>query len=126
MPRKFPKTREDGTFCVVARFTITQNAANLRDQINDWCKRWIEENNDTSGEPGVVGEGILKEPMDFFNAFTRSPYVIEAEDNQMWLRFDRVLGSYWWRDWLARILVALQRAYPELQPEGRLSFHCNE
>ena len=118
MPRKFPKTREDGTFCVVAKFTTTQNAANLRDQVTEWCKQWIAENNDVSGEPVVVTKDSIKEPRDYFRAFTSLPYVIKAEDNQLWLRFDGVSGSYWWKDWLVRITVSLTNAFPELEREG--------
>ncbi len=118
--------RADGTFCMVVKFETTQNAANLRDQLTEWCNQWVAENKQwhrvwMSGDPPVVSE---EQHLDYFEIFASPPYVAKAENNQLWLRLDGVY-SYWWRDWGARIVISLIRAFPELG-EYKLLFSCDE
>jgi hypothetical protein len=125
MKRKFPPSREDGSFCVIVKFETAQEATTLQSQINEWCTQWVAENNDLSPENVVLGD-IVVQPFNYFYAYAKPPYVIKAEGRQLWLRFDGMPGSYWWRDWLARSMGNLTRTFPELQPENKLSYDCDE
>ncbi|MEP7288033.1 MAG: hypothetical protein ABI947_19950 [Chloroflexota bacterium] len=127
MPSKIPAyVREDGTFCVVVEFETIQDATNLRDQVTQWCNEWIEENK-TVHRVGISDDlsvDDVERLPDYFEIFTSPPYIIKAEDDQLWLRLDGMY-SYWWRDWLARIGVSLTRALPELRLH-KISINCGE
>ncbi len=111
-----PKADKNGIFCWIVKFETSQDAADLSEPVTELCQQWIADNNNTSGEPVILGEEEIDivDPYDYFRAFTKYPYVVKAEGNSLWLRFDGIYGSYWWRDWLVRVLGALRKAFPEL------------
>jgi hypothetical protein len=114
-----PFVQEDGTFWVVVTFTTAQNAEGLHDPVTQWCEEWIT--NNLHWEP-VTPEEVWKAdkgPWNYFEIFTGAPYVVKAEDHDLWLRFDARLYSYWWRDWFVFLVSHLRQAFPELQPQGR-------
>lgn len=116
--------RESETFCVIIKFETLQSAVKLADQVTEWARQWVIENKEWNREDtSVVSELIEKQPMDYFEIFTAIPYIIKAENNQLWLRLDGIY-SYWWRDWGARIVVGLTHALPELG-QYSLSFNCD-
>lgn len=119
MPKKFPKTRIDGTFCVVAKFIIPYEAKELRVQIDNWCKQWVAEHKEWH---------FFDKTLNYFDDFKSPPYVSKTEDNELWLRFDGTSGTYWWRDWFARLLSDLGRTFPELRPTSKTPIveNCEE
>jgi len=113
----WPRAGENGLFCWTVRFATTQNAASLSHEIEQWCEQWISENNDTSNKPIISPENPDEtlDPYNYFLAFVKAPYVVKADNNQLWLRFDGIYeGSYWWRDWSIRIVTFLKVVFPEL------------
>jgi hypothetical protein len=126
MPSYVPSyVRENGTFCVIVKFEVTQNAAKLGDQVTEWSKQWVAENQkwpriEMSDDPLFPEE----RPTDYFEVFTGLPFVLKAENNQLWLRLDG-LYSYWWRDWAARFVVDLIHVFPEMG-KYKLSFTCDQ
>jgi hypothetical protein len=127
MPSKFLPSyvRADGTFCVVAKFKTSEDASSLREPVTEYCEQWVVENRHwkrTDSEINIEKNG----PWDYFAIFFGAPYVIKAEDHQLWLRLDARLYSYWWRDWFASMMGNLVRAFPVLQPEEKLFFDCDE
>lgn len=127
MSKKFPPTRKDGSFCIVIKFETIQNSANLRKQINEWCRKWVEENNAETRKHTIVDEeGNEVQPFDYYHAFKAPPYVIKSEGKQLWLRFDGVANSIWWRDWMARMMVGLTTAIGELHGQYNVSYNCDE
>jgi hypothetical protein len=128
MKRKFPPTREDGSFCVIAKFETHQDAEDLRDEITKWCKAWVTEQNVESYKHARIDEdGKEWQPFDYFYAYSSPPSVYRAEGTQLWLRFEGMPNSYWWRDWLARMGVSLTQAFPVLLAKERaISYDCNE
>jgi hypothetical protein len=126
-PKFIPSfVREDGTFCVIIKFTITQDAANLREQITEWCKQWIAEHQHWQRPVSESEIGADKGPWNYFEIFSGPPYVIKAVEHQLWLRFDGKVYSYWWKDWFAPMMGGLQRAIPELQMKDRFSYNCDD
>jgi len=119
-----PKSGGSGVFCMVVKFETTENAATIQDQVIEWCIRWIIENNVTTDKPVILDEDVL-DPYDYFHAFTRFPYVIKAQDNNLWLRFDVIPGSYWWKDWIVRVTVELRKNFNELN-KFKASNKCDE
>jgi len=118
--------RDNGTFCVFIKFETRHNAVKLEKPIADWSKEWVAQNKHwhrvwMTGDPPIVSE---EQDLEYFEIFTNPPYVIKADDTQLWLRLDGVY-SYWWRDWGARIVVDLIRAFPALG-KYELSFNCDE
>jgi hypothetical protein len=116
--------QQDGSFCVVVKFTTTQATADLQNKIANWCNQWIKEHKHWQRPTKESPSNADDDPWDYLEIFTGPPYVIKAEDSELWLRFDGRVYSYWWRDWFAPMMGHLVREFPELQPEDRLSFSC--
>ncbi|MEO8607154.1 MAG: hypothetical protein ABI690_04700 [Chloroflexota bacterium] len=117
--------RADGTFCVIAKFKTAEEAAALHDPVTDWCKQWVANHQHwqrTAEEINIDKNG----PWDYFAIFHGPPYVIKAEDRELWVRLDARVYSYWWRDWFAPMMVGLKSAFPTLKADGKLSFDCDE
>jgi hypothetical protein len=128
-PKFIPSyVREDGTFCVVTKFKITSDAANLRHPVTEWCNQWVAANEkmkplmfDNTGE-----EDESQYWHYYFAIFKSPPYVIKAEADQLWLRLDGTY-SYWWRDWFVQLMGDLTSAFPELKQENsEVSNNCDE
>lgn len=125
MSQQVLKQRENGSFCVITKFTTSEDTDDLKDKVVDWCNRWIAEHKDWQRPTDESGVDINKDSWDYSEIFIGPPYVIKAEDNQLWLRLDVRIHSYWWRDWFASMMGGLVRAFPELHVSDRIFFSCD-
>lgn len=125
MPPKFIPgyVKPDGTLYVVTKFKTAQDAANLRDPVTAFCVQWVEERKDWQlGKDMRIDQG----PGDYLGIFIGPPNVVKVEGNELWLRFDARVYSYWWRDWFVMMLSGLRGAFPELEREPGISTNCDE
>jgi hypothetical protein len=120
--------REDGTFCIVTKYKQVANAENLRQPVNEWCDQWVAKHEKM--KPLLLDSTREDDETEYWHyyyaIFKTPPYVVKAENDQLWVRFD---GTYsmWWRDWFVSIMNGLTSTFPALKAENSdIVYDCAE
>jgi len=114
MEQRFPRTRADGSFCIIAKFEITHETASISERVASWLSKWVEAHQVWTRKWEGAGESE-KEQLYYFDDFSAPPYIFKLRDNQIYIRIDCKPGAKWWKDWSARIFIDLSREFPELK-----------
>jgi hypothetical protein len=100
---RFPRTREDGSITVAARFSVAE-IATLR-CVQDFVAGWLR---------GLTATGHV----DLLEEMTVLPHVLATEPASIDVVFDGRSGSRRWKDWLVLLTRDLTTSLPELKFVG--------
>jgi hypothetical protein len=104
MSRRFPKTRDDGTFEVLLRFKGTPSGS--CDGIQTWLAAWVAANSEWL---------FLGKTHRFSDFFSSPPQVEVAASGALCIRLFGVSPDRtFWRDWYVRLVGATLQQFPEL------------
>lgn len=114
MKINFPRRHQDGSFCVIASFTVnTRDPGKLLSEIRAWFIEWTENNQiwvwkyDSGREDTFV----------FNDEFKSIPTAVSCDSGELRIRLEGSPTSQrFWRDWLAlRIVPELLGSFPEIK-----------
>jgi hypothetical protein len=112
---KFPKRRDDGSFVVVARFTVSDRTvlALVRDYVKAWVRAhgtWIRLWRSNS---------IEEERLQFDSEFQGEPRVEAAPDgSSFFLLLEGRPSATRWKDWVVLMANDISNVFPEVKFEG--------
>jgi hypothetical protein len=112
---RFPRRREDGSFVLDARFSISNGA--ILPLVRDYLQTWMKVN---STWVRIWRSNLIREErLDFYSDFLSEPR-IEADPEGR--SFSVVLEgrplAEWWKDWAVRFVGDISRMFPEAKFEG--------
>lgn len=110
---KFPRQKDDGSFSVVAVFSLKSSSSDLLGRIRDWFTEWVEANRVWVW---TYDDGELYR-YPFFDEFDSVPTPMYCHENELTVRLDgKSAKSKFWKDWLAlKIVPDLTREFSEIQ-----------
>ena len=104
MSRRFPKTRNDGSFAVRVRFSAAPEKGVAT--VQSWLSEWVREN----GEWVFMGE-----VRHFGEYFREAPEASLGAAGELCIVFRGLSADRrFWKDWYVRIGRATQEAFPEV------------
>lgn len=111
MTSVFPRSREDGSFSIVACFAVgdPNNEEALSADVAAWLEDWITRFATSSCTVETSGS-VSTEQSHFLDHFVSFPVVIQGKEGELWIRFDGFLDSPEWKVWFVRIVTALTRS----------------
>ena len=110
---KFPKRNDDGTFMVVAQFTISDRA--IVSMVNDYLKAWVRANG--TWIRIWRSDSIVEERLDFYADFLDEPQA-EIEGSSLRVVLKGQPPSTRWKDWAVYMVNDVSNVFPELKFEG--------
>ncbi len=106
--RKFPKTREDGSFSINVSF---DSPGISPDHIEDWLASWALKNEELVFH---YDSGAPSDYLRLAESFLRPPYQIHSTPDEVVIRFDATSEAPFWKDWYARLVADIVAEFPRL------------
>ena len=99
MVQKFPTLRSDGSFSIIASFSVSDDAGNyIVGELTEWIDCWIKRE-----DPWVREWSSGKvDNLNFYDEFSSPPKMIGVKDGKALIRFDGCSNGKWWKDWVAK------------------------
>ena len=119
MQMKFPKRRQDGSFCVDVVLSVSaEEQASLMPRITSWLDQWVKAN-----RYWKTSLYASDEVLDFFDEFAAVPYCVAGSSNRLSIRLEcRSEAKKRWKDWLVlRVLKDLQAEFKEIISVGAIT-----
>ena len=110
---RFPKRREDGTFCVEVTLAVqTAEPEGLLHRVRAWASRWIEVNRVWEWKWDTGGA----EELHYEREFGSGPEPVSCTTTELRMRLEGLPTAGRWKDWIVwRIVPELKAAFPEVQ-----------
>jgi len=111
---KFPKRNEDGSFCILACFSVNaENPDDLSERIRDWLVKWAENNQVWTWKYEGGGEDVFL----FGDEFKSIPTPVFIDKKELKIKLEgQPTSRKFWKDWLAlRIVPELTANFPEIE-----------
>jgi len=112
---RFPRRREDGSFTVLARFSVSDDA--IIPLLYDYVQSWIRAN--STWIRIWRSNRITEERWDFYSEFLSEPRVrVDPESRSFSIVLEgRPSATTRWKDWAVYLVDDISRMFPEAKFE---------